>query len=136
MHCRPFWIRDRSFIGLNIHCITVLLLYVFPKQLARNTDKHEKKFSNLTTPSSSLVKEGATDDQEEGQLEGNTEFAGLEDVANVGSEMERVHIAEKNKAMAAKLKVPKFTNLTKKIDLVDVLWTKCPARIISTFSLC
>lgn len=92
------------------------MLYVFLKQLARNTDKHEKKFSNLTTPSSSLVKEGATDDQEEGQLEGNTEFT-LEGVANVGSEMERVHIAEKNKAMAAKLKVPKFTNLTKKLIL-------------------
>lgn len=74
------------------------------KELATSTDKHEKKFSNLTTPSSSLVKEGATDDQEEGQMEGTTEL-NLEGVSNIGSEMERVHIAEKNKAMAAKLKV-------------------------------
>ena len=29
----------------------------------------------------------------------------MEGVAGVGSEMERIHIAEKNKAMAAKLKV-------------------------------
>ena len=47
------------------------------------------------------MKEGAAD---EGQTEGTTEF-NLEGVSNVGSEMERVHIAEKNKAMAAKLKV-------------------------------
>lgn len=50
------------------------------------------------------MKEGATDDQEEGQKEGTTELT-MEGVSNVGSEMERVHIAEKNKAMAAKLKV-------------------------------
>lgn len=75
-----------------------------PLQLASSTDRHEKKFSNLTTPSSSLLKEGATDDQEEDQMEGNTELT-LEGVSNIGSEMERVHIAEKNKAMAAKLKV-------------------------------
>lgn len=50
------------------------------------------------------MKEGTTDDQEEGQKEGTTEL-NLEGVANVGSELERVHIAEKNKAMAAKLKV-------------------------------
>jgi len=37
-------------------------------------------------------------------VEGTTELT-LEGVANVGSEMERIHIAEKNKAMAAKLKV-------------------------------
>lgn len=73
-------------------------------QLAQSTDKHEKRFSNLTTPSSSLLKEGATDDQEEGQREGTTELT-MEGVSNVGSEMDRVHIAEKNKAMAAKLKV-------------------------------
>ena len=58
----------------------------------------------MATPSSALIKEGATDDQEEGQLEGTTDF-NLEGVSNVGSEMDRVHIAEKNKAMAAKLKV-------------------------------
>lgn len=87
-------------------CRAVLLIF-FPVclfQLAHSTDKHEKRFSNLTTPSISHVKEGATDDQEEGQMEGTTDFT-LEGVANVGSELERVHIAEKNKAMAAKLKV-------------------------------
>ena len=50
------------------------------------------------------MKEGATDDQEEGQMMGDSELT-LEGVSNIGSEMERVHIAEKNKAMAAKLKV-------------------------------
>ena len=35
---------------------------------------------------------------------GATELT-LEGVSGVGSEMERIHIAEKNKAMAAKLKV-------------------------------
>lgn len=73
------------------------------KELVKNTERHEQKFSNLTTPSSSLVQEGATDDQEEGQMEGTTDLD-LEGVSNVGSEMERIHIAEKNKAMAAKLK--------------------------------
>lgn len=37
-------------------------------------------------------------------MEGNTEL-NMEGVSNVGSEMDRIHIAEKNKAMAAKLKV-------------------------------
>lgn len=37
-------------------------------------------------------------------MEGTTDLD-LEGVSNVGSEMERIHIAEKNKAMAAKLKV-------------------------------
>lgn len=61
------------------------------------------------------MQEGATDDQEEGQVEGTTEL-NLEGVSNVGSEMERIHIAEKNKAMAAKLKV-------KNISLCCVSWT-------------
>ena len=39
------------------------------------------------------------------QGHGATELT-LEGVAGVGSEMERIHIAEKNKAMAEKLKVP------------------------------
>lgn len=39
-------------------------------------------------------------------MEGATELT-LEGISNVGSEMDRVHIAEKNKAMAAKLKVCK-----------------------------
>lgn len=58
----------------------------------------------LATPPSVHVTEGVTDDQEEGQFSVTTDLS-LEGVAKVGSEMERVHIAEKNKAMAAKLKV-------------------------------
>lgn len=46
----------------------------------------------------------AEEDQDEGETEGTTELS-LEGVANVGSEMKRLHITEKNKAMAAKLKV-------------------------------
>ncbi len=67
---------------------------------------HEK-FSNLTTNPSSHVKEGAADDQEEAQIKGDTDL-GLEGVAGVDSELSRVHIQEKNKAMAAKLKVRIF----------------------------
>ena len=77
-------------------------------QYTRHTEEHEKKYANLTTPSKNLLQEGATDDQEEGQTQGDTEL-NLEGVANVNSEMERVHIAEKNKAMAAKLKVSWFS---------------------------
>ena len=88
-------------------------------QIASSTAKHEKKFSNLTTPSAQHVKEGVTDDQEEGQREGTSEFT-MEGVANVGSEMDRVHIAERNKAMAAKLKV---TCLTLHQCLFYVPWT-------------
>ena len=84
---------------------TVEMIFFFT-QLATNAEKHEKRFSSLTTPSSQLLQEGTTDDQEEGQMEGATELT-LEGVSNVGSEMDRVHIAEKNKAMAAKLKVCK-----------------------------
>lgn len=73
-------------------------------QLIQQTEKHDKRFSNITTSSRHHVKEGATDDQEDGQVEGNTELT-LEGVANVNSELERIHISEKNKAMAAKLKV-------------------------------
>ena len=85
----------------NMHYHTTHTRHI---QLAQSTEKHEKRFSSLTTPSIALVQEGATDDQEEGQVEGDTELD-LEGVSNVGSEMDRVHIAEKNKAMAAKLKV-------------------------------
>ena len=63
----------------------------------------------MATSPKDMVKEGATDDQEEGQVEGATELD-MEGVSNVGSEMERVHIAEKNKAMAAKLKVSSFVD--------------------------
>lgn len=60
----------------------------------------------LATPVAIHVQEGATDDQEEGQMTGTTDLS-LEGVAGLGSELERVHIAERNKAMAAKLKVRK-----------------------------
>lgn len=93
-------------------------------QLAQSTDKHEKRFSNLTTPSSSLVKEGATDDQEEAQMEGTSEFTHDEGVSNVGSEMDRIHIAEKNKAMAAKLKV------CFQVSRIEVMF-KCSFLVVS-----
>ena len=44
------------------------------------------------------------------QMSGTTELS-MEGVKGVGSELERVHIAEKNKAMAAKLKVRMFPRL-------------------------
>ena len=64
----------------------------------------------MATPHQLHVKEGATDDQEEAQTSGTTELT-MEGVAGVGSELERVHIAEKNKAMAAKLKVKGCSSL-------------------------
>ena len=70
----------------------------------RQQEEMTKLQQKLATPPSIHVAEGATDDQEEGQVSGTTDLS-LEGVAMVGSEMDRVHIAEKNKAMAAKLKV-------------------------------
>jgi len=69
----------------------------------RQAEEMKQLQQKLTTPPQLLVAEGATDDQEEGQLSGTTELS-MEGVRGVGSELERVHIAEKNKAMAAKLK--------------------------------
>ena len=70
----------------------------------RQLEMQRKLQQKLATPPSVHVTEGATDDQEEGQVSGTTDLS-MEGVAKVGSEMDRVHIAEKNKAMAAKLKV-------------------------------
>ena len=78
------------------------------KQLEQEKKKQEEEAKKIqmkmATPISIHVQEGATDYQEESQLTGTTEFS-LEGVSGVGSELERVHIAERNKAMAAKLKV-------------------------------
>ena len=73
---------------------------------AKQREEAEQKRlqQKLATPPSIHVSEGATDDQEEEQLSGTTDL-NMEGVTRVGSEMDRVHIAEKNKAMAAKLKV-------------------------------
>ena len=70
----------------------------------RQLEEQRRLHQKLSTPPSVHVSEGATDDQEESQLSGTTDLS-MEGVTRVGSEMDRVHIAEKNKAMAAKLKV-------------------------------
>ena len=70
----------------------------------RQLEEQRRLNQKLSTPPSVHVSEGATDDQEEGQVSGTTDLS-MEGVTRVGSEMDRVHIAEKNKAMAAKLKV-------------------------------
>lgn len=70
----------------------------------RQAAEQKRLQQKLATPPSVHVTEGATDDQEEGQMSGTTDLS-MEGVTRVGSEMDRVHIAEKNKAMAAKLKV-------------------------------
>ena len=76
--------------------------------MAEAKKKQEEELERLhqitTTPPSIHVTENVNDEGEEGQLEGATDFS-LEGVSNVGSELERVHITEKNKSMAAKLKV-------------------------------
>jgi len=69
----------------------------------RQAAEQKRLQQKLATPPSIHVTEGATDDQEEGQMSGTTDLS-MEGVTRVGSEMDRVHIAEKNKAMAAKLK--------------------------------
>ncbi|XP_065908751.1 radixin-like [Dysidea avara] len=77
------------------------------RELAEAKKKQEEELERLhqitTTPPSIHVTENVNDEGEEGQLEGATDFS-LEGVSNVGSELERVHITEKNKSMAAKLK--------------------------------
>ena len=70
----------------------------------RQAEEQKRLQQKLATPPSIHVTEGATDYQEEGQMSGTTELS-MEGVTRVGSEMDRIHIAEKNKAMAAKLKV-------------------------------
>lgn len=78
------------------------------KEYAQAKKKQEEELERLqqitTTPPSIHVTENQHGDEgEEAELEGTTDFS-LEGIANVGSEMERVHITEKNKSMAAKLK--------------------------------
>ena len=78
-------------------------------QYAEAKRKQEEELERLqqitTTPPSVHITENQHGDEgEEAELEGNTDFS-LEGIANVGSEMERVHITEKNKSMAMKLKV-------------------------------
>ena len=80
----------------------------------RQLEEQKRLQQKLATPPSIHVTEGATDDQEEGELSGTTDLS-MEGVTRVGSEMDRVHIAEKNKAMAAKLKV-------REREGYDVMW--------------
>ena len=86
--------------------MTVMVLH--PAQLEVTKKKQEEEMLKLkqkmATPLTIHVTEGATDDQEEGQMTGTTELS-MEGIKGVDSELDRVHIAEKNKAMAAKLKV-------------------------------
>ena len=57
-----------------------------------------------STPAQNFITEGAQDEGEEEGDAGNTDL-NMDGVANLNSELSRVHIAEKNKAMAEKLKV-------------------------------
>ena len=57
------------------------------------------------TPAHNFVTEGAQDEgEEDGEAAGDTDL-NMEGISNLNSELSRVHIAEKNKAMAEKLKV-------------------------------
>ena len=57
-----------------------------------------------STPAQNFITEGTQDEGEEEGDAGNTDL-NMDGVANLNSELSRVHIAEKNKAMAEKLKV-------------------------------
>ena len=81
----------------------------YNSQYAEAKKRQEEELERLqqittTPPSSHLSENHHGDEDEEAVLEGTTDFS-LEGVANVGSEMERIHITEKNKSMAEKLKV-------------------------------
>lgn len=68
----------------------------------RNQEEEMKKLQQkFATPLSVHVFEGASEEQE-AQSTGDIS---LEGVSGVGSELERVFLEEKDKAMAAKLKV-------------------------------
>ena len=54
------------------------------------------------------------------QQHGATEL-NLEGVSGIDSELERIHIAEKNKAMAAKLKVCLYIYMYIYLDIYEVL---------------
>ncbi len=66
--------------------------------------REEEVRAKMDTSSAMHLTEGTSDDQEEGQTTAASEFT-MEGLTGVGSEMDRVHIAERNKAMAAKLAV-------------------------------
>ena len=66
--------------------------------------REEEVRAKMDTSSTMHLAEGTSDDQEEGQTTAASEFT-MEGLTGVGSEMDRVHIAERNKAMAAKLAV-------------------------------
>lgn len=75
-----------------------------------------------TTPPSIHVAENPTHDEgEDAQMEGTTDFS-LEGVENIGSEMERVHITEKNKSMAQKLKVCRHPDTQLPIEILRSLF--------------
>ena len=67
----------------------------------KQLEEQKKLEAKLHAP---IQLEGTHEEHDEAQVTGQTELS-MEGVAGVGSELERVHIAEKNKAMAAKLKV-------------------------------
>lgn len=77
---------------------------VLQKKLAEAKAEQEEELKKLKQMTAAPpVPESATDDTAEDQTAGATEFS-MDDTEGIGSEMDRVHIAEKNKAMAAKLK--------------------------------
>lgn len=71
----------------------------------RQLEEQKKLEEKLAAP---VHLEGTHDDQDDTQVSGHTELS-MEGVANVGSELERVHIAERNKAMALKLAVSRHS---------------------------
>lgn len=79
------------------------------RELELAKQKHEELEKASSTPAHSFVTEGAQDEEdgdageEDGDAAGDTDL-NMEGIANLNSELNRVHIAEKNKAMAEKLK--------------------------------
>ncbi len=88
--------------------ISLLIQHSLSLQLAAAKRKQERELADIqlkaATTDALHVTEGTSDDHEEGQTTATSEFT-MEGLSGVGSEMDRVHIAERNKAMAAKLKV-------------------------------
>ena len=79
------------------------LLYVKAKKKQEAEMEHLQQITT-TPPSSHITENQHGNEGKEVEVEGTTDFS-LEGIANVGSEMERIHITEKNKSMAKKLKV-------------------------------
>ena len=96
----------RKRLILNKHLFEVLVLCLQYAEAKRKQEEELERLQQITTtpPSFHVTENQHGDEGEEAELEGTTDFS-LEGIANVGSEMERVHITEKNKSMAAKLKV-------------------------------